>query len=134
MIHKDGRTTVVTVGRPGLAGLALLAGLADCVSSPELQAEAVSISALPSATAQLSLKVGSDMSEAVWASAEAAPMSAGPNPAMLQQCQLACKSGSEAVRDFCRSIPDPRIRGACWAYEFAVLPACLGFCFLYWGT
>lgn len=65
---------------------------------------------------------------------EVAPMSAGPNPGMLRQCQQACKQGSAAVLDFCRSIPDTRIRGACWAYEFAVLPACLGFCFVNWGA
>jgi hypothetical protein len=86
-------------GRPGLAGLALLllAGLADCVSSPDLQAEAASISTAQSAAVQLKLDVDSDTGGVVLASTEAAPVSAGPNPAMLRQCQQACKSGGEAV-------------------------------------
>ena len=100
-------------GRHGLAGLEflLVAGLADRVSSPELQTEAAGVFTTQSAAVKINLDVDSDTGGAGLAGAEAAPVSAGPNPAMLRQCQQACRSGGEAVQAFCRSIPDPRIRG-----------------------
>jgi hypothetical protein len=27
----------------------------------------------------------------------------------------------------------PRVRAACWAVQFASVPACNGFCYLYFG-
>lgn len=56
--------------------------------------------------------------------ADTAPVRFAANPAELARCQAACASGSAAILAFCRSLPDPRIRGACWALEFASEVAC----------
>lgn len=49
------------------------------------------------------------------------------------QCKAACKRGADAVERFCRLIPEPRIRAACWGAAAAVetpigLRACTVFC------
>ena len=49
------------------------------------------------------------------------------------QCRVACDKGADAVERFCRLIPEPRIRAACWGAAAAVetpigLRACTAFC------
>ena len=49
------------------------------------------------------------------------------------QCKTACDRGADAVERFCRLIPEPRIRAACWAAATAVQTpigqrACTAFC------
>ncbi|KAL8856790.1 MAG: hypothetical protein Q9178_006627 [Gyalolechia marmorata] len=49
------------------------------------------------------------------------------------QCRRACDKGADAVERFCRLIPEPRIRAACWGAAAAVespigLRACTAFC------
>lgn len=49
------------------------------------------------------------------------------------QCRVACQRGADAVERFCRLIPEPRIRAACWGAAAAVetpigLRACTAFC------
>ena len=51
----------------------------------------------------------------------------------LQACLAACAEGTAAIQAFCRTIPLPRVRAACWAVQFASVPACNGFCYLYFG-
>ncbi len=47
--------------------------------------------------------------------------------ATYQQCENACKAGIVAIEAFCRVVPDPRVRAACWAARFST-PVCIGFC------
>jgi hypothetical protein len=47
----------------------------------------------------------------------------------LNECLNSCAAGGEALADFCRSIPDPRLRAGCWALEFAGETVCNGWCF-----
>ena len=51
----------------------------------------------------------------------------------LRSCLLACSEGTAAIQAFCRTIPLPRVRAACWAVQFAGVAACDGFCYLYFG-
>ena len=60
-----------------------------------------------------------------------APISARDQNAA--QCRRACDRGADAVERFCRLIPEPRIRAACWGAAAAVktpigLRACTAFC------
>lgn len=68
----------------------------------------------------------------VAASSSAAP-DAGPAPlaANLATCLSACSAGPRAVEAFCRVIPHPVIRAACWGVVHAGRPACEGFCYWY---
>jgi len=52
--------------------------------------------------------------------------------ANLAKCLAACRGGTSSIQAFCRTIPDIRIRAACWAVQFASIPACSGFCYLYY--
>ncbi|KAL8867849.1 MAG: hypothetical protein Q9174_005390, partial [Haloplaca sp. 1 TL-2023] len=36
------------------------------------------------------------------------------------QCKAACDKGADAVERFCRLIPEPRVRAACWGAAAAV--------------
>jgi RHS repeat-associated protein len=47
----------------------------------------------------------------------------------LNQCLDACASGGAVLRNFCRSLPDPRLRAGCWGLEFVSEVACRGWCF-----
>lgn len=38
---------------------------------------------------------------------------------------------SWSMQAFCRTIPYPQVRAACWAVQFASIPACSGFCYWY---
>jgi hypothetical protein len=58
--------------------------------------------------------------------------SRAPDPTKLQQCLNVCNQGRTAIENFCRSLPDPRIRALCWAARWTV-PACTGFCYYVWG-
>jgi RHS repeat-associated protein len=49
----------------------------------------------------------------------------------LAQCLSACKASGEGLRQFCRGLPDPRLRAACWGLEFSSEVACNGWC--YWN-
>jgi hypothetical protein len=51
--------------------------------------------------------------------------------ASLKECMTACSGGPDAIAEFCRSIPDPRLRAGCWALQFAGKTACVGWC-LWW--
>lgn len=56
------------------------------------------------------------------------------SPAELIRCQQACRQGRDAMEMFCRSVPDPRIKGPCWGFALVGGIACLNFCFNYWGS
>lgn len=65
------------------------------------------------------------------------PESARPvagNPAEMMRCLTACSGGEQSILAFCRSIPDARIKGACWAFVVGTLVACNNFCYRYWGS
>ncbi len=49
----------------------------------------------------------------------------------LNDCLNACTAGGVALRNFCRSLPDPRLRAGCWALEFVGENVCKGWC--YWN-
>jgi hypothetical protein len=56
----------------------------------------------------------------------------GPPPS-LGRCLDACAAGSEALRNFCRSIRDPQLKAGCWGLEFVGETACRGWCFWHYG-
>jgi hypothetical protein len=60
----------------------------------------------------------------------AVPQSAPASLESKQQCLSACREGITAIEAFCRTVPDPRVRTACWAARFS-LNACTGFCHWY---
>jgi hypothetical protein len=45
-------------------------------------------------------------------------------------CLKACAKGGAALLAFCRTLPDPRLRAACYALDFVGVVACEGWC--YW--
>jgi hypothetical protein len=47
-------------------------------------------------------------------------------------CINACRAGTASRETFCRAIPQPHIRAACWAVVMASLVACEGFCYNYY--
>ena len=61
----------------------------------------------------------------------AARVTMGVSAASQQQCVDACRKGIEAIEAFCRTIPDVRARGACWAARFS-MNACIGLCYWYY--
>uniref|UniRef100_A0A7M5WJ28 Cnidarian restricted protein n=1 Tax=Clytia hemisphaerica TaxID=252671 RepID=A0A7M5WJ28_9CNID len=52
----------------------------------------------------------------------------------LSACLAACAEGTVAIQAFCRSVPVPAIRAACWAVQFAGPVVCDGFCYMYFGN
>lgn len=56
------------------------------------------------------------------------------NAAQLAQCLRACSAGGQTLRNFCASLPDPRMRSVCYGLELGSVVACQGFCYLHWGT
>ena len=56
------------------------------------------------------------------------------DPAQLRACLMACKAGPSAIEDFCRGLPDPKMRALCWAVVFAGEAGCAGFCYARFGT
>jgi RHS repeat-associated protein len=56
------------------------------------------------------------------------------DPSKLRTCLDACATGGRAWQNFCRSLPEPRLRAGCWALQFAGEVACRGWCFLEFGT
>lgn len=46
----------------------------------------------------------------------------------LNSCLRACSRGQSAIEAFCRTIPLPQIRIACWANRYSAV-ACSGFCY-----
>jgi RHS repeat-associated protein len=59
-------------------------------------------------------------------------LAAAARPDQLNRCLDACEAGGRAIENFCRSIPDPRARGLCWASRWSV-PVCKGMCFALFG-
>ncbi|MCJ1367579.1 hypothetical protein MMC16_006713 [Acarospora aff. strigata] len=62
-----------------------------------------------------------------------APVSLEARDLTKGQCKNACDRGADAVERFCRLIPEPRIRAACWGAAAAVQTpigqrACTAFC------
>jgi hypothetical protein len=57
-------------------------------------------------------------------------MEEGDGVSTLAQCIAACKNGEKAMEQFCRGIPDPRIRAGCWAVVLGSTTACIGWCYL----
>lgn len=55
------------------------------------------------------------------------------DPAQLLRCQNACSSGGAAIRNFCNSLPDPRMRSGCFALELGSETACQGWCYWHFG-
>ena len=57
------------------------------------------------------------------------------DPVRCKECLDACKKGTSAIQDFCRSIPPVGayrvLRAACWAVQLASPVACSGFCYWY---
>jgi RHS repeat-associated protein len=62
----------------------------------------------------------------------ATPKPKPPTPQDCKRCLDACAMGGQGIRNFCRSIPDPRIRAVCWGLEFTGEVVCRGFCFWYY--
>ncbi len=57
---------------------------------------------------------------------------AGPPPS-LSRCLDACAAGREVLREFCRSIREPKLKAGCWGLEFVSETACRGWCFWHYG-
>lgn len=57
----------------------------------------------------------------------------GVDAAQLAQCQAACASGGMAIRNFCNTLPDPRMRGPCFALELGSEVACKSWCYWHFG-
>lgn len=49
----------------------------------------------------------------------------------LPTCLDACSRGGVVIENFCRSIPHPAVKAACWAARYAGTTACMGFCYWY---
>jgi hypothetical protein len=52
------------------------------------------------------------------------------------QCMAACNFAQAgianvALQNFCRIIPSPHVKAACWAVQFGSMVACNGFCYAY---
>jgi hypothetical protein len=48
----------------------------------------------------------------------------------LNSCLKACDAGTNAIENFCRSLPPiPEMREACWSITLASIPMCKGFCY-----
>lgn len=52
----------------------------------------------------------------------------------IKACKIA-KNGVEnpAIQAFCRTIPHPAIRAACWSVQFATKVGCEGFCYAFFS-
>jgi RHS repeat-associated protein len=59
-------------------------------------------------------------------------LAAAARPDQLNRCLDACEAGGRAIENFCRSLPDPRARGLCWASRWTV-PVCKGMCYALFG-
>ncbi len=59
---------------------------------------------------------------------------ATPDAGQLAQCTRACQSGREAILNFCRSLPDPRMKTPCFALALGSVVACTNWCYFHWGT
>jgi RHS repeat-associated protein len=59
-------------------------------------------------------------------------LAAAARPDQLNRCLDACEAGGRAIENFCRSLPDPRARGLCWASRWSV-PVCKGMCYALFG-
>ena len=48
----------------------------------------------------------------------------------LQACLAACAGGTEEIYEFCRSLPNPAWRAACWGLALGSETACAGWCYI----
>lgn len=55
-------------------------------------------------------------------------------PGEYQRCTQACRAGTAGWQAFCRTLPDPRLRFACWGMQFASFVACSNWCYWYFGA
>lgn len=62
-------------------------------------------------------------------------LSRGPADPRLNACLGACNAGTEAMWDFCRSLPKgaKKLRAGCWSVAVAGAVACRGWCFWKFG-
>jgi hypothetical protein len=51
----------------------------------------------------------------------------------LKRCQDACRGGETARENYCRSLPDPRMRARCWTKVHESEQNCLNWCYFEWG-
>ena len=51
----------------------------------------------------------------------------------LGRCLNACAQGEKAINAFCRTVPHPYVKAACWTVSLADYPVCAGFCYNYYG-
>lgn len=61
------------------------------------------------------------------------PILCAADPAQLLRCQTACASGGMAIRNFCNSLPDPRMKAGCFALELGSETACRAWCYWHFG-
>ncbi|KAK3986817.1 hypothetical protein QBC44DRAFT_401666 [Cladorrhinum sp. PSN332] len=74
--------------------------------------------------------------------AQAADLAADPaaDPTItLAECRIACEGGQEIMERFCRIIPHPALRAACWGLAVALdtragQTACANWCYWQWGS
>ncbi|KAK4225267.1 hypothetical protein QBC38DRAFT_483461 [Podospora fimiseda] len=57
----------------------------------------------------------------------------------LAECRIACEGGQEAMERFCRIVPHPALRSACWGLALALdtragQTACANWCYWQWGS
>jgi len=64
---------------------------------------------------------------------DATAAAAGPDPVQLKACLAACAGGGEAIVAFCATLPDPRLKAACYALYFVGEVACDGWCYWQFG-
>ncbi|KAK4161373.1 hypothetical protein QBC43DRAFT_243806 [Cladorrhinum sp. PSN259] len=69
---------------------------------------------------------------------QAADPAADPNIS-LAECTIACEGGEAAMNAFCRIVPHPALRAACWGLAVALgspagLTACANWCYWQWGS
>jgi len=64
---------------------------------------------------------------------DAAGLCQNCDPEMLNACLNACALGEDFMEDFCRGIPDPRVRLGCWAVVKLGEVACAGWCQYQYG-
>ena len=56
-----------------------------------------------------------------------------PDPAELRRCNKACDRGGKAMERYCLSLPNARLRAACWVAAKAGDVACRNWCYWHYG-
>jgi hypothetical protein len=61
------------------------------------------------------------------------PSELDPTGLNLASCLRACDGGSKTMQQFCRGVPHPAARAACWAVSLVICnAACKGFCYAWY--